>query len=54
MVHNLTTFVGMKLGKNPKPFLLIQTNMSQTLREKVFFKRSSTYRQAGVLEGMVV
>lgn len=53
MVHNLTTFVNMKLGKNPKPNLLIQTNMSQTLREKVFFKRVSTYRQAGK-EEMVV
>ena len=46
IVHTMTCFVNLKLGKSPKPNLLVQANMRQTNREKVFFKRVSTYRQA--------
>lgn len=46
MVHTMTSFVGLLIGKNPKPNLLIQTNMRHTNREKVFFKRVSIFIQA--------
>lgn len=46
MVHTLQSFVNLKLGKNPKPNTYMQSNMRQTNRETVFFKRVSTFRQA--------
>jgi len=46
ITHTVTSFVNLKLGLNPKPNLLMQANMRQTNREKVFFKRVSIFRQA--------
>lgn len=46
ITHTITSFVNLKLGLNPKPNLLMQANMRQTNREKVFFKRVSIFRQA--------
>ena len=45
LVHTMTSFVGLQIGKNPKPNLLVQTNMRHTNREKVFFKRVSIFVQ---------
>jgi len=45
LVHTLCSVVNLKLGKNPKPNTYMQSNMRQTNRETVFFKRVSTYRQ---------
>jgi len=53
MVHTLQSFVNLKLGKNPKPNTYMQSNMRQTNRETVFFKRVSTFRQAQADEEQV-
>jgi len=45
IVHAITTIIGLKLGKFPKPNLLVQSNMRQYNRESVFFKRCSVYPQ---------
>merc|ERR1712066_1056652 len=53
MVHTLTSFVSLKLGKNPKPNTYMQSNMRQTNRETVFFKRVSTFRQTQAEEEQI-
>jgi len=45
IVHAITSFVDILLGKSPKPNLLVQANMRQTDRDSKFFKRVSPFKQ---------